>query len=394
MLLSNNLEAGGIVTGSVGPEPFIVFGATSPQSLKLFGNVPLRMAREGWRVAVICSKGGQAANPWGLEVEIFEISMKRNPALFYDLLSLIRWYRFIGRAVPDIVAAATPKAALLALLVCKIKGVPNRVYLLWGLRLETSRIPVRAFLWLAERLTAALASHIFSVSQSLSRIYLDMNLAPREKLRVIGFGSSHGVDLARFCEIEGGAAPANLPPGGTTARTTLGFVGRFSADKGSRTLVAVAEHLTALEHPFRLLVVGPLENASRDLRKIRKLSGEVIFTGPVDDVRPYFSHIDILLLPTKREGFPNVVLEAASFGIPAVTTSATGAIDAVLHGKTGLVASLGSDPDFCGAVELLLRNPQLRQKLGSNARQMVVDRYSEEKVEASFVEELKSTIKN
>jgi glycosyltransferase involved in cell wall biosynthesis len=92
--------------------------------------------------------------------------------------------------------------------------------------------------------------------------------------------------------------------------------------------------------------------------------------------------MDVLVLPTWREGFTNAVLEAAASGIPVVTTECTGARDSVVPEVTGLLVPPGYPDAMCEAVLKILRNPRLRERMGRAARAWVIDYYKEAHVVA------------
>lgn len=373
----------------------IVFGVTAPQSLQLLGNLPLKMSNQGWSVSIVSGREVNGEDPWEGKITITTIPMSRTPAPLSDTAALIRWFTLLRKSRPDILAVATPKAALLGLLAARICGVPHRVYFLWGLRLETSIGPSRRILWLLERLGSACATTILAVSPSLSQAYSNLRLAKEGKIKVIGAGSSHGVDLKRFAPRPDRNAIAELlAPDLKLEIPTLGFVGRFSRDKGAVSLLNMAQYLHGRGQTFQLLVVGPVEDSGRALAQIANFCERVVVVGEAEDTAPYYCLLDILLLPTKREGFPNVVLEASASGIPAVTTSATGAIDSVLHMKTGLVASLGSDLDFARSVEMLLTRPELIESFGTSARNWVSLNFSSVTIEDAYLSAMELMAQN
>ncbi len=180
-------------------QPHILVGVTSPQTcLVLRGR--LRALREaGFRVSLISGPGElleQTAQREG--VEAFAIPLKRGIAPLSDLVALIRLCRLLRRLKPDIVEFSTPKAGLLGSIAAKLCGVPARVYLLRGLKLETSRAIKRRILLAAERMAASCCHVVLCNSHSLRAQALQLGVASAEKLVVLGDGSSNGVDLERF----------------------------------------------------------------------------------------------------------------------------------------------------------------------------------------------------
>jgi glycosyltransferase involved in cell wall biosynthesis len=210
---------------------------------------------------------------------------------------------------------------------------------------------------------------------------LELRLAPAAKLLVLGEGSSNGVDVERFS------------PGPTDVREkfdipreapVVGFVGRFTRDKGLPELMEAFDLILLTEPSTHLLLVGWFDAAEDALDaglRDRILSHPRIHcTGFVADTAPYYRAMDVMVLPTWREGFPNAVLEAAATGIPVVTTESTGARDAVVAEVTGLLIPPGYPEAIYESVIKLLRDPDRRLCMGRAARAWVMEHYSEERV--------------
>jgi len=295
---------------------------------------------------------------------------------------------------PDVLFVGTPKASFLALVAGKLTRVPSRVYGLWGLRMETTAGLSRKMFAGFERAASAAATDVLAVSKSLADKYLELRLCKSTKILVIGGGSSHGVDTERF-------TPAILESTFSLAKKiglaegvpVLGFVGRFSRDKGADSLLATRMLLSEKNIDHELLLVGSVEGETDVLNKLNDFGRRIKHVGVVSDVELYYKLMDVLLLPTRREGFPNVVLEAAASGVPAVTTDATGAVDSVVNGLTGITVQLKSTKDFSEAVFALLRNPESIKRLGSSARARAVADFSEAAVLAEIMEFLEELSK-
>lgn len=362
----------------------IVFGVTASQSLILLGKLPLRMLGNGWAVTVVCGKESAIHDPWSGAVPIVEIPMVREISPVRDLVALVGWIALLRRMKPSIVSVGTPKAALLGMIAAKLLCVNHRVYHLRGLRLEGVGGVLKFFLSIAEIITSVCANRVIALSESLAKLYAKLRLAPERKIYQIGMGSSHGVDTTKFSPTTAEKRIQLFDEVGLAqGLPVLGFVGRFSRDKGAETLLETARHLRAKGIPAQFLIVGPVEGAHETKKALEMENPNTIWLGRVKDPSPLYGVMDLLLLPTSREGFPNVVLEAGASGIPVVTTDATGAIDSVVHRHTGLISSR-KDSSFANHVVTLIEDRELREKLGSAARTWVSSNYDEHLVEQAY----------
>lgn len=367
------------------PRKVIVFGVTAAESLKLLGNLPPKMIRAGWDVLVVCGSESAMHDPWDGDVPIQEIPMARDPAIFSDIRCFWQWLRVLWKVRPTVVSVGTPKASLLGLMASAILIVPHRVYMLRGLRLETTRGLPRFLLAQAEKLSAQLATRILAVSPSLKKLYIDLKLVGKTPIEVLGKGSSHGVNLRRY-------KPRTTEETNSLRRKiglevgvpVIGFVGRFRRDKGVEEVLKTAQYLHAQNIPFQILLVGPIEDSGTIIDQFVGIGQNLVSVGPVRDTATFYSAIDVLMLPTAREGFPNVALEAGASGVPVVTTDATGAMDSVVNGKTGIIAKLNSSVEFSRGVELLLTDTKLRKELGDGALKWVGANFDETIVERRY----------
>jgi glycosyltransferase involved in cell wall biosynthesis len=367
---------------SAQPQPHIVVGITHPQTcLTLTGR--LRALREaGFRVTLVSSPGELLDSTAAREgVEFIAIPMRREIALVADLVSLARLCRLLLRLRPDMTEFSTPKAGLLGTLAAMLCGVPRRVYMLRGLKLETSTGFKRLILLASERLAAACAQVVLCNSNSMRAEALALGVAPEAKLHLLGEGSSNGVNVKRFAP---GPSDVRNRLGLPQEAPVVGFVGRLTRDKGLPELIEAFDTILKTEPEAHLLLVGwfdAAEDALSTALRARILSHPRIHcTGFVADTAPYYRAMDLMVLPTWREGFPNVVLEAAATGIPVITTLCTGSRDSVVPEVTGLLIPPGYPEAISEAVLRLLRNPELRSRMSQAARAWVIEHYSIERV--------------
>lgn len=365
-----------------GEAPTILVGVTHPQTCLVL-SARLRTLREaGFRVLLVSSPGDLLWSTAARErVEPIAIPMRRAISPFADLVALVRLWKLLGFRRPDLVEFSTPKAGLLGTLAAKLRGVPRRVYMLRGLKLETSTgLKRRVLLW-AERITAACADVVLCNSESLRAQALALRLAPASKLQLLGEGSSHGVDIERFTPGPSQVRERMKIPRGVPL---VGFVGRLTRDKGLPELIKAFDLILRAEPSTHLLLVGWFDTSEdaldSSLRGLIENHPRMHCTGMIRDTAPYYRAIDVLVLPTWREGFPNVVLEAAATGIPVVTTACTGARDSVVPEVTGLLIPPGQPQAICESILKIIRDPQRRRRMGQAARAWVLEHYPEERV--------------
>jgi len=265
----------------------------------------------------------------------------------------------------------------------RITRVPFRVYHLRGLRLETTTGVKRRVFAALERVAMRSAHSVIAVSPSLRQRAVDLRLVTGSRIRVLGHGSSNGVSIPSTVPSPAERTAKRSELGLESLPPVVGFVGRLTPDKGLEVLASARGILEARGVDHQMLIVGGVdEHAGPEvLSSVRSVGRPATETGYVSDARSYYAAMDVLCLPTLREGFPNVVLEAAAAGVPTVTTDATGAVDSVVDGVTGWIAVTGDPVSLADRLqESIEARPSLRQQLGAAARERVVRDFSREHV--------------
>ncbi len=344
-------------------------GVTVPQTTRLMNGQLAWLRGRGYDVHVVSSPGPDLDRVMTTEgVTVHALPMEREMAPAADLRALVRAVVALRRIRPEVTSVGTPKAGLILGLAAAATRVPHRVYVLMGLRMEGEVGARRALLKVLERVACRAAHVVVCVSPSLRDRAVAEGLVPVAKTRVIGGGSSNGVELTRYAATpERSAAGRSLRQqrGIAPDDLVIGFAGRLTRDKGLRELLAASTLLSERGVRHVLLVVGPAEGF--DVTS----SPGVQVLGRVEDMAPCYAAMDVLALPTYREGFPNVVLEAAAAGVPAVVSRATGAVDAVVEGVTGRVVPVRDVAALAEALAELLTSPELRTRMGAAAHARV-----------------------
>ena len=365
---------------------------TSPLSLVLLRGQLRYLRAAGFRPAAL-SAPGPFVHEIGLResVPIFTVAMEREVSPLKDLASLVRIRQLLRRLRPTICNAGTPKAGLLVMLAAWLARVPCRVYTMRGLRLETARGLKRVVLSTTERIACGCAHRVICASPSLRDRAVKLNLVSSRKSVVLGSGSSNGIDVMRFVPTAVRLARAaeirrELKLG---AGPVIGYIGRITRDKGVTELVTAFDLLRQRFADASLLVIGSHEQGDAIEAGVRTRidAGMGIVAIPFQpEIAPYYLAMDVFVLPTYREGFPSTVLEAQAAERPVVTTLATGAIDSVLEGRSGMLVPVGDSRALADAISKLLANPPMARRMGQTGRERVEREFRQEIVWGKLIE--------
>jgi glycosyltransferase involved in cell wall biosynthesis len=364
-------------------KPVAVVTSTIPITIYSFDREIIRQVQtHGYDVCVVSSPDPELEKVRDeMGVRVRALPMTRGISPLADLVALVAWLWVCLAERPSLMVSATPKASLLSLLAGKATRVERRLYCMVGLRLEGERGRRRQLLALMEKVTSWASTEVVANSPSLASRYAELQLTPQRKLRQTRPGSDHGVDSDYFSPRQ---PDLNLAGelGIDYSIPVVGLVGRLTHDKGVETLINAMGLLHADGIACQLLVVGAQNepDSAAFLDTLRSMGDRVVAVGAVDDVRPYFALMDVHVLPSLREGFPNVVLEASAMGLPTVATDATGAIDSVRHGETGVTVTAQDPRGLADAITSLVLDRDRASRYGVAARNWVVTDFQPEAV--------------
>jgi len=382
-------DPGPAAAAPAGPvPPRVVHMATVPETLGFLRGQLARLRRRGFECWAVASPGPSLeafARREGAAARGLQMTRRITPV--GDLVALARCVRLLLRIRPDIVHGHTPKGGLVAMIGAFLTRVPVRIYTVHGLPLETARGLRRVLLRGTERLSCLLAHRVQAVSPSLLRRIVDEGLCAAGKVRVLGEGTINGVDA------EGRFAPSpGLDRAGAELRRRLGippeapvigFVGRIVRDKGVADLVAAWRRLRFERPDVHVLVVGafePQDALPREVERVLRFDPWIHLTGPVDSTPEFLAAMDVVALPSYREGFPQVPLEAAAMERPVVATRVTGCVDAIADGRTGTLVPPGDAEALAGALRRYLLDPELRRRHGREGRLRVLRHFRPERL--------------
>lgn len=340
----------------------------------------------GYEVDLICSNGSYVdflKNQHNLNIIICEIP--RNISILKDITSVFKLTQIFLKNNYDIVHSNTPKAGLISALAGFLSLRKVRLHTFTGQRWATIKNPLKAILKLIDKLILTLNTLCYADSPSQIQFLIDENVSRKNKIQCLGQGSFGGLDINKFnpndreknrIEI---SQRLNIPLDAVWAL----YVGRIVRDKGIDELIEAFKKITLTEN-FYLILVGPFED-HLDPLKIETKSEiqrhpKIHALGFQNDSAYFMKACDFLCLPSYREGFGSVIIEAAACGITAIGTDIPGIRDAIIHNQTGLLVELKNISSLEMALSELIKNIQLRQNLSLSAYNRTVKNFDHQQL--------------
>jgi len=334
------------------------------------------------------------------KVEIVDLEMSRKISPLADLKSIWKMYRLFRQEKPNIVHSHTPKAGLVTMVAGYLARVPIRLHTIAGLPLETSTGLKRKVLILVEKLVYKLSTITYPNSHGIKEFITENNLVSNEKVRIIGYGSSNGIDLEHFKrtpELIDESEKIKNEIGVKSNEKVFLFVGRLVVDKGIEPLIIAWQKIAKKYNNIKLVLVGTYEGDLSPLPanviKLIEESENILHLGYKMDVRPYFCLADYFVFPSYREGLPNVVLQAGALELPMIVTNINGNTDIVDEGVNGIIVEPKSSNELERAMEILLTDESIVSSLRSNARKIIEEKYDRQYLQKEILNEYKRLLK-
>ncbi|MBI4822109.1 MAG: glycosyltransferase family 4 protein [Deltaproteobacteria bacterium] len=362
----------------------VVIVTTVPETLPFMRAQISELERAGFEVHCVSSPGELLERfAESSKVRVHGVRMERRIDPLSDLRALRELVRLLRELEPVLVHSSTPKGGLLGTTAATIVRAPRRLYHMRGLPMDTAKGLNKAILWSTEALSCALAHRVIAVGKSVRDHAVARRICAEGKITILAGGSGQGVDAGgrfdpdRFSAESKADIRARLSIPATAI--VVGFVGRLVSEKGIPELHAAWSRLRERHTNLELLLVGPPE--PRDPVPPEVLASlqsdpRVHLTGHVLDPAEYMSIMDLLVLPTHREGFPNVPLEAAAMRLPVVASDIAACREAVAHGVTGRLFPTKDSVALERAIERYATNEVLRREHGARGRERVLAEFS------------------
>ena len=369
---------------------------TVPISLnKLIAGQAKYMTKQGFKVYLASAEGDDIQKVVQREgVQHFVIPYTRIISPIKDIWSLLKTIKLIRTIKPIIVHTHTPKAGFIGMLAAYICRVPVRMHTVAGLPLLEAVGVKRKVLNFIERCTSFCATKVYPNSFELKRIMIQNNLANEQKTKVLGYGSSNGIDTSYFNpDSVDNQSKLKHDLSISLNDIVFCFVGRVVKDKGITELIDAFTKIELNHKNVKLLLVGPRESdldpLSQDTLSLIDKSNAIIEIGYKDDIRPYLSISHVFVFPSYREGFPNVVMQAGAFNLPCIVSDINGCNELIINEVNGEIVEVKNTQDLFQSMKRVLDNKDYRVKLTNQARQLIVDKYEQQFVWSEILKEYK-----
>jgi lipopolysaccharide/colanic/teichoic acid biosynthesis glycosyltransferase len=321
-------------------------------------------------------------------VAIMPVAIPRRVRLWRDGLALGRLIQILRRERCDVVHSIMPKSGLLAMIAGFVAGVPVRVHTFTG-QVWVTRTGLRRWLLRQlDRVLAGFATDILVDSPSQRDFLVDERIVSARKARVLANGSIQGVDTKRMRPDPVARSEIRRRLGIPAEDVVFLFLGRMTRDKGLLDLAKAFTECSRWRDDLHLAFVGPDEEGMRAkiMDAANGSADRIHFEGYTRIPEKFMAAADVFCLPSYREGFGTVLIEAAAAGVPAIATRIYGIVDAVDDGHTGYLYEPGDVKALAARMVEFSRDPELREAMGRAARERVIRRFSQETVVAAMLE--------
>lgn len=365
----------------------VCFVVSVPMTARAFLLEHMAALMDDYEVYLVSNFQGQSLDDMGLGIHVIDIPIVRSISLKEDLNALFKLYRLFKVEQFDVVHSVTPKAGLLAMLAAKVAGIRHRFHIFTGQVWATKRGALRMLLKFLDRVIAFCATDILVDSPSQLDFLIDQGVLSRQKAFVLGDGSISGVNTLRFQPNVFIKNTIRMHHNIPQDAFVFLFLGRLNYEKGIAELIDAFSRLNFLNKKAYLLVVGPEEDdvLKQQSALVQRLGLNFVRMGFTSEPEKYMAAADVFCLPSHREGFGTVILEAAAAGVPSIGSNIYGISDAIDDGKTGLLHEKCNVDDLYQKMSYLLDDRAFTASLGKNARCRVEDKFLTARIVGAMV---------
>jgi len=355
----------------------IIIFCTDFHYLKIFFTEQTKLLALHGNVTVICSASKKDFNKEFLEyknIQHFNVKVGRKISLINDFVTALRVIYLFLLKRPVMIQSIFPKSGFLGMILGLICFVPIRSHIFTGQVWASAKGPKRILLKLADKLIALCATHVLADAPAQKLFLIENNIVKKSKIDVLGKGSISGVDFKKF-------SVPKFKLSRITEEFTCIFFGRMTYEKGFDIILESFKYFGRHKENIHLVVIGPDEdNFKSQIDQLNNIYSNISNKGFVKRPQDFLAISDLLLLPSHREGFGSVVIEAASMAVPTVGSSIYGLEDSIIDNVTGIKIQEIESKYLIEAILKIKNNKEMYRDLCFNAKKYAHENFDQEHV--------------
>jgi len=338
---------------------------------------------------ICCNDVNKLKNKIPNNVSLINIKFKRGISFFHDVVAFFFVLYFLIRKKPNLLVSFTPKVGFISIIASFIARIPNRIHWYTGQIWATKKGLSKIFFKLSDRLIFYLSHDVFIDGFSQRKFLIKEKIVSLDKARVLNKGSVGGVDVKRFKFSKQKRNKLRHLYSINKNSFVFLYLGRINREKGISELVEAFKKIEN-NHDVLLIFVGEIED--KCLVNLLMEEKKILYFNFTTKPEDWFSMVDILCLPSHREGFGNVVIEAASCGVPALCSKIYGLQDALIDNKTGFFHKVKSINDIKKKMLYIIKNKKLVKKYGVSAKKRVLKDFEQSLLSKKLLKFINSNI--
>lgn len=353
---------------------------STPMTVKAFLLKHIDTLSKEYEITIVSNSNLDLSQEYKIKCLSKYIPINRKINFLEDIKSVILLYKFLKKENFNLVLSVSPKAGLISSISSFLARIENRIHFFTGQVWATKRGIFRFILKSVDKLIATLNTNNLIDSPSQKEFLIREKVIQDEKSTVLLKGSISGVDVNKFSFSEEIRLELKNKYKIKNSDIVFMFIGRLNTDKGIFDLVLAFDKLLKEYENVKLFLIGPdEENIENQICEFLKFKN-VIRIDYVSNPQEILNIADVLVLPSYREGFGTIVIEAASMGIPCIASDIYGLNDAIVNNKTGLLHKVKDIDDIIEKYEYLIENKNKIKEYGVNAKVRVYNNFKDEQL--------------